>query len=305
MQKVTGKLRQPQAKGSVLHHQVVIIGAGIIGLTIARELLMQGYEDIVLLEKEGELGAHASGRNSGVLHAGIYYSPDSLKAKFCIEGNRLMKTFCRQHNLTLCETGKVIVARNASELPALEQLYTRGRKNGAKVEMVNAEQLAEIEPHAQTHEKALYSPETAVVQPAEILAALEQELTDSRRCRVLYRTEFQGLNGDDSLHTNRGSIKYDLVINAAGVYADKVAKAFGVGMAYHFLPFKGTYHQLRQNRADLVKGNIYPVPDSRNPFLGVHFTRGADGIVTIGPTAIPAFGRENYHWLREYAGRQW
>lgn len=282
----------------VSRSQVLIVGAGITGLAIARELLSRGYRDIVLLEKESDLGAHASGRNSGVLHAGIYYTTGSLKAKFCIEGNRLMKAFCREHGLTLVENGKVIVARNAAELPQLEELKRRAQLSGASVEMVNVSQLAQIEPFATTHELALFSPETAVIDARQILHTLARELLESGRVKIFNGTTFEGLNGNGSVRTNRGGFGFELFVNAAGAFADRVAWAFGVGDDYRFLPFKGTYKELAPSRSQLCRGSIYPVPDLRNPFLGVHFTHGADGVVTIGPTAIPAWGRENYRWAR-------
>lgn len=273
---------------------VLICGGGIIGLTVTRELLNKGYENIVILEKGKALGEHASGRNSGILHAGIYYTPDSLKAKFCLKGNFLMKEYCKEKGITVLETGKVIVSKNEEEVLALKELYQRALKNGAKVELINEKQLKTIEPYAKAYGLALFSSDTAVVDPKKVLDNLEKDIISSGKVKILKGFEFKGLKEDSKLITNRESIKFDLFINAAGSYSDKIAHMFEVGLNYKVLPFKGTYKRLKKEKSYLVKGNIYPVPDIRNPFLGVHFTRSIDGTVYIGPTAIPAFGRENY-----------
>ncbi len=272
----------------------LIIGAGITGLAIARELLHQGAEDILVIEKEDHLGAHASGRNSGVLHAGIYYTPDSLKARFSVEGNRLMKAYCRAHGLTLQETGKVIVTKRPEELEGLYDLKTRADASGAQTRIIDRRELREIEPHAATIEAALFSPNTAVIRPIEILQAIADEIERSGRARVHLGEQFLGLGGDRTARTSHRNITFNRFINAAGVYADRIAHMFELGREYEILPFKGTYKRVRASRSDLVRGSIYPVPDLRNPFLGVHFTRTADDRIYIGPSAIPAFGRENY-----------
>ena len=272
----------------------LIIGAGITGITIALELVRQGADDILILEKEDHLGAHASGRNSGVLHAGIYYTPDTMKARFSIDGNRLMKDFCREKALTLKETGKVIVTKRSEELEGLYDLKARADACGARTEIIDSADLKEIEPHAATVEKALYSPNTAVIHPFEVLQAIVEELERSGRAQIQFGERFLGLDGDRTAHTSQRKIPFNRFINAAGTHADRIAHMFDLGHAYKILPFKGTYKRLRGSRSDLVRGNIYPVPDLRNPFLGVHFTRTADDQIYIGPSAIPAFGRENY-----------
>lgn len=282
--------------------QFLIIGAGITGLTIARELLSRGVDDIVILDKEQATGAHASGRNSGVLHAGIYYTPDSLKARYCSEGNRLMKEFCRQRALTLHESGKVVVARDAAEADRLTELKARADSCGARARFIDAAELAEIEPQAATYDRALFSPDTAIIRPLEILGALEQELTSSGKVRFQYGGAAAGPGGHRTLSTSRGSFRYDSLINAAGAHADLIAHRFGVGRDYKILPFKGTYKKLVPGANSLIRSNVYPVPDLRNPFLGVHFTRSVDGTVYVGPTAIPALGRENY---RLFDGWSW
>jgi L-2-hydroxyglutarate oxidase LhgO len=272
----------------------LIVGAGIIGLTLARELLAIGADDIVLIEKETELGLHASGRNSGVLHAGIYYAPDSMKAQMCLRGNFLMRAFCNENGLDILERGKVIVTRKESELEALDELYRRATANGAKVEYIDEKQLSEIEPNAKTTVRALYSHYTAQVDPKAVLGQIQSELIGSGKVKIMYNCRLNGISGSHTALTSRGSIGFRRMINAAGAHCDKVARHFGHGKNYRLIPFKGIYRKLKQNAPYTVNGNIYPVPDIRNPFLGVHFTRSIHGDVYLGPTAIPAFGRENY-----------
>ena len=275
---------------------VVICGGGIIGLTIARELVRVGYSDIIILEKEVELGMHASGRNSGVLHAGIYYDPGTMKAKMCAQGNRRMREYCRERGLPLFESGKVVVAREYDELKTLDELERRATANGASVRMIDDRELAEIEPNARTVERALHSPHTAVVDPKRVLAELRSELEGTDKVRFFFDTRFLSA-GQNLVRTSQGNVGFGLFINAAGAYSDTVAQAFGVGEKYRMLPFKGIYRKLRKPAADKIRGSIYPVPNIKNPFLGVHFTRSVYGDVYLGPTAIPALGRENYGLL--------
>jgi L-2-hydroxyglutarate oxidase len=276
---------------------ILIVGAGIVGLTIARELVARGADDVCLLEKEDELGRHASGRNSGVLHAGIYYAPDSLKARSCLAGNLLMRAYCKEKGLPLLETGKVIVARSEQELPALEELHRRATANGARVEMVDEARLAELEPNARTAGKALFSLQTAIVDPKAVLASLRADLEATRKVRILTGRELSNVRGSRIAVTPQGEISFRRLVNAAGAHCDRVARLFGLARDLRLIPFKGIYRKLRKDRTFVVNGNIYPVPDVRNPFLGVHFTRSVHGDVYLGPTAIPALGRENYGLL--------
>ncbi|HET6437002.1 MAG TPA: FAD-dependent oxidoreductase [Anaeromyxobacter sp.] len=273
---------------------VLIVGGGIIGLTLARELLVRGRENIVVVEKEPELGRHASGRNSGVLHAGVYYAPDSLKARSCLRGNRLMREYCRERGLPLLEAGKVIVARDETELDALSELQRRAVSNGARVEFVDERQLAEIEPSARTAGRALLSRDTAAVDPQAVLRALRADLEASGRARILTSCELIGLAGTRRAATTCGEISFGRFVNAAGAHCDRVARHFGLATEFRLIPFKGIYRKLRKGAEFPLNGNIYPVPDIRNPFLGVHFSRSVHGDVYLGPTAIPALGRENY-----------
>ena len=274
--------------------EILIVGAGIVGLTLARELVARNCEDIVIIEKESKLGLHASGRNSGVLHAGIYYAPDSLKAQLCLQGNFLMREYCKEKGLPVLEKGKVIVTRNESELSVLEELYRRAKINGAKVEMIDEAQLKEIEPNARTTGKAIFSHYTAQVDPKAVLEAIRKELVNTGKVKIVTSCLFKGLAGSHTAVTSRGNIVFSRFVNSAGAHCDRVARAFGTGLNYRLIPFKGIYRKLKKNTPYTVNGNIYPVPDIRNPFLGVHFTRGIHGDVYLGPTAIPAFGRENY-----------
>ena len=277
--------------------EILICGGGIIGLTLARELSRRGFRDIILIEKEDEPGRHASGRNSGVLHAGIYYTPESMKARCCLAGNRMMKEYCREKNLPLLESGKVIVAQNESELDILHSLYLRARTNGADVKLIDEKELSQIEPSASTAGKALWSPETTTIDPKLIMKSLYDELKNTPGITILSGSRFTGLKTSDTVRTTKGEIRFGMFINAAGAFSDKVAHAFDVGRQYTLIPFRGTYFTLKPAAGLNIRGNIYPVPDPRNPFLGVHFTRGISGNVYVGPTAIPALGRENYGLL--------
>jgi len=272
---------------------VLIVGGGVVGLTLARELVQRGRENVLVVEKEPELGRHASGRNSGVLHAGIYYAPDSLKARSCLRGNFLMREYCKQRGLPVLETGKVIVARSEAELPALDELQRRAVANGAKVDFVDEKQLADLEPSARTAGRALFSHYTAAVDPKAVLAALHADLEASGRARVLLGCEVVGRAGPGRVATSQGEISYSRMVNAAGAHCDRVARLFGLAGDLRLIPFKGIYRKLKEGASFPLNGNIYPVPDVRNPFLGVHFSRSVHGDVYLGPTAIPALGREN------------
>lgn len=261
---------------------------------MARELLARGHKDILIIDKEDEVAKHASGRNSGVLHAGIYYAPGSLRAQSCLSGNFKMKAYCKEKGLPLLETGKVIVAKNESEISTLHELYARATANGAKVELIDEERLSQIEPNAKTCKEALFSHYTAVVDPRAVMKSLYNDLLQSGKVTFMLGTSFITARKNNIIVTDKGEISCGLFINAAGAYSDQVARPFGFGEGYQLIPFKGIYKKLKKNKADIIKGSIYPVPNIKNPFLGIHFTRSATGDVYLGPTAIPAFGRENY-----------
>jgi L-2-hydroxyglutarate oxidase LhgO len=281
----------------VATYDVVIAGAGIVGLTVARELARRGVQRVLVLDKEPRLGAHASGRNSGVLHAGLYYGTDSLKARLCAEGSRRLQDYAAEQGIKLEKTGKVVVARSERELPALEALYERGLKNGVTLRRLDPDELREHEPLARSVGFALLSPETAVIDSAAVLVRLAAEL-EGRGVTVSLGEALAEVDATaGSLRTSSRTLEFGHLINCAGLHADEVAHAVGVGGRYRILPFKGIYRKLRPEASSRIRGSIYPVPDLDNPFLGIHLTRSVFGEVYAGPTAIPALGRENYAWL--------
>ena len=180
---------------SRVNADILIVGGGIIGLTIARELVQKGHQDIIIIDKEKDLAKHASGRNSGVLHAGIYYAPDSLKARSCLSGNFLMRDYCKEKQLPLLETGKVIVTRNEKEIPSLKELYQRAIANGARVDIIDQHQLEEIEPNARTVENAIYSHDTAVVDPKKVMLSLQADLVSTGKVQFFLNCAFTGTRG--------------------------------------------------------------------------------------------------------------
>lgn len=277
---------------------IVVIGGGIMGLALAREMNRRhpGMR-IAIIEKEAELGAHASGRNSGVLHSGIYYPKDSLKAKFCADGARAMAQYCEEKNLPIDRMGKVILPVLDSDDATLELLLERARANGANAQMIDSIQLRELEPDAHTCTgRALHSPNTAVIDPKSVLKSLADDLKANG---IVFRLgEKVDHVDEDSVLVGGQRLRYGLLINAAGLQADLVAKQCGVGERYTMLPFKGLYYRLDPAAAVNIRRLIYPVPDLRVPFLGVHFTKKVNGEVFLGPTAIPALGRENYRGLK-------
>ncbi len=270
----------------------LVIGAGIVGLSIARELKRR-YSDcsVLVLEKEEKIGEHASGRNSGVLHAGFYYTKESLKAQFTREGNRRLSEYCEEKKLPINRCGKLVVVRDETELPGLQELLRRGQQNGIELALISEREAREIEPRVKTWEQALFSPRTSSVSPQQVL---QQFLSDALAEGISVQFGVQYLkNQGNSIKTNRGFCEAGYVVNAAGLYADLIAKNFNFSKSYTILPFKGLYLYASQPEEKL-RTHVYPVPDLRNPFLGVHFTLTVEGKVKIGPTAIPAFWREHY-----------
>lgn len=276
----------------------LIIGGGIVGLTIALELKKRNSSaKIVVLEKEKELAVHGSGRNSGVLHAGFYYTADSLKARFTRDGNMRWKQFVEERGLKINCCGKLVVAKNEQEVEGLRELKRRGDLNGVETHLISVEEAKKIEPRVKSTEIALWSPNTATVDPKECMAAIAAEC-QAREIEIRLDSRYQGRRGNDVI-TSQEVFSANFVINAAGLHADKVAHDFGIGVRYRILPFKGLY-VYGSEPAGSLKTNIYPVPDLRNTFLGVHFTVTVDGKAKIGPTAIPAFWRENYEGLKGF-----
>ncbi|QNI95447.1 FAD/NAD-binding oxidoreductase [Synechococcus sp. A15-127] len=275
----------------------------MVGLCLAHQLLERKItSSITVLDKEPGLGRHSSGRNSGVLHAGLYYKPGSVKARVCVGGARRLRAWVQERGLPMNACGKVIVPPKLELDAQLDVLAERGTANGATVEFLDETQLRHLIPEARSASgRALWSPNTAVVKPLDVVIRLEQELREQGVSFV------KGCSGwkakpkcRELLLADGGSINYSHVINCAGLQADRVAYPFGVGHQYTLLPFKGLYWQLKANCPIQPRTNLYPVPDLNVPFLGVHFTPSADTtpIVSIGPTATPAFGRENYRGLQ-------
>ncbi|MEI7723943.1 MAG: L-2-hydroxyglutarate oxidase [Bacteroidota bacterium] len=278
----------------------LIIGAGIIGLAIARELHSRNPKaSITIIEKEPDVAYHSSGRNSGVLHAGFYYSADSLKARFTRDGNFAMKDFCRQKGLKLNECQKVVVAKDESELEPLYELDRRGKRNGVDVKIITEAEMKEIDPNAKTYKFALYSPNTATVDPTELNKAVRDELL-ANGVKFLFSEGYKRKVDGNTIETISGKfLTAKKVINTAGLYADRIARDFGFSQHYTIIPFKGIY--LKYTKKDKpIKTNIYPVPNLKNPFLGVHYTITVDGTIKIGPTSIPAFWRENYKGMDNF-----
>ena len=278
----------------------LIIGGGIVGLSIARQLRsMHGQSvRITVLEKEPEVGQHSSGRNSGVLHSGIYYPGGSLKAKVCGEGAREMAVWCEERGLPVRRCGKVLVPVKDEDGPQINLLLDRARQNGVRAERLDLKALAELEPEARSATgEAIWCPDTSVIDSKAVLTCLVQELRDDG---VEIRTgEAFGRvgRGRRAVLTTRGRISYGHTVNAAGLHADRVAHAFGVGKQYALLPFRGAYWKLAPDSGLDIRGLIYPVPDLNVPFLGVHSTTSTSGNTYFGPTAMPALGRENYTGL--------
>ena len=284
---------------------VAVIGGGIVGLALADAwLAAHPRSRVVVLDKEERLAAHASGRNSGVLHAGFYYAPDSLKAQLTRRGNQMLKAFCAERGVLIRETGKVVVTTSPDQLPRLDDLYARGQANGVPLELVDEAALREFEPLARTHERALWSPSTAVADPVAVVEALAARVRE-RGGEVRLGTAVIDA-GPGWIRTPYQRIEVGHTINAAGLHADRVARWFGVGEDYAMLPFKGLYRYAAWPAGRLQR-HVYPVPDPRNPFLGVHLTVTVDGRAKVGPTAIPSLWREDYGGVRglqaaEFAG---
>lgn len=284
-----------------LRADYLIIGAGIIGLALARELRTRYPQAAILvIDKEADVALHGSGRNSGVLHAGFYYSADSLKARFTRDGNRLMREYVKGRGLAINECHKVVVASDESEIEGVRELQRRGERNGVEVRIIDEQELAEIDPNARTTGIALYSPTTATVDPHQVCHALRTDL-EAAGVRFRFGQGYLRRLDDSSIVTTGGlRVTAGLTINAAGLYADRIARDYGFSKNYTIIPFKGIY--LKYTGPDKpVRTNIYPVPNLKNPFLGVHYTVTVDGTVKIGPTAIPAFWRQNYAGLENFS----
>ena len=275
----------------------LVIGAGVIGVAIAQELRRRFGGRVLVIEKEWRPGLHASGRNSGVLHSGVYYEANTLKARLCVEGNRWMRAYCLRKGLPINEAGKVIVARCPAELSVLQELHRRAQMNGVQASLIDTQELKEVEPWAHTVSQALYVKDTAVVNPQEVMRALMID-AEQEGVEFTYDCCWTGFHGAEVVRTSKGDIAYGHLVNCAGLFADRIAQAAGIAEQYCILPFRGNFCCLSEDSLVKVRGNIYPVPDLHNPFLGIHFTRRPEGYVMVGPSALPIFGREQYRGWR-------
>ena len=275
---------------------VIIIGGGIVGLATAYNLSREHpSKKITVLEKEDHLAAHQTGRNSGVLHTGIYYKPGSLKARTCREGKRAVEAFCEREQIAYRICGKVIVAIDESENGRLQNLYERGRANGVDCRIIDRKQLAELEPHA-AGIRAIHVPEAGIVDYRQVVGRLAERV-EERDGKVVTRARVLGIKqtGDRIIvRSEAGDFEASYLVNCAGLHSDRMARLSGSRPKARIIPFRGEYFKLEPEAAHLCNNLIYPVPDPQFPFLGVHFTRMIDGGVECGPSAVLAFAREGY-----------
>lgn len=271
-----------------------MVGAGVVGSAVARALALRG-ERVLVLEKEPGLAMHQSGRNSGVIHAGVTYKPGSLKARFSVAGSRALRGYARERGVPMREVGKVWVARKDGEAAALERMKVQGEANGVRgLAMLDDKGLREVEPHA-AGMAALHSPESAIVDSVALVEALAADARGAG-AEVRVREPLRAVQAGDRwrLRTPSGWHEADRLVTAAGLQSDRVARLCGVEPPGRIVPFRGAFWRLRPGREDLVRGLVYPVPDPRFPFVGVHFTPRTDGGVLVGPSAVLALGREAY-----------
>ena len=277
------------------YYDNVIIGGGIIGLSIAREITKtEKNTSILLIEKERNVGLHASGRNSGVLHSGIYYPSDSIKGKVCSSGSKEMISYCHNHNLPINHIGKVIVPTKSHHDKYIDLLYKRAKQNDVNAFIIDKKELSYIEPEAHSESgRAIYSPDTAVVSPLLILGEIIKEIVSTTTLATSsFVTKYYPEKS--KIIVNGKEVSYGKLYNSAGLQADKIAHIYSTGREYTILPFKGLYYKLNNNCGMSIKKLIYPVPEIDYPFLGIHSVTTIDGSVLFGPSAIPALGRENY-----------
>ena len=280
---------------------VLIIGAGVIGLSTGISLL-ENYPKlkVVVADKERDIARHASGRNSGVIHAGFYYSPNSLKAKFCRNGNFELRKLAKKYGIPVNSVGKVVVARNEEESSRINSLFERGIANGVELEIHSKENLKKFEPLATTHNLFIWSPHTGISDPTSITTAMREEFL-SLGGEIYFNSQVNLIESRGEINDSSNQFKFRHVVNAAGAQADRISKSVGVGSDYAMLPFMGVYRTTSEKNLPL-KRLVYPVPHPINPFLGVHFTLTIDGKVKIGPTAIPIMGREQYSLTEGWSG---
>lgn len=276
---------------------VLIIGGGVIGISTGIAILESKPSlRVLIVEKENGIGCHASGRNSGVLHAGFYYSPDSLKARFCRDGNRELKELAKENEIPLLNCGKIVVTSRLDEEVALDNLFERGIQNGVDLEILPKSQLPQFEPLARTFERFLWSPNTSVSDSMGLTNALLKRFLNSGG-RIVFRHKVKIEKGSEVYVKN---IRFRHVVNCAGSYSDNLARTVGIANDYAMVPFMGVYRATELRHLPLRR-LVYPVPHKINPFLGVHFTITVDGKVKIGPSAIPVLGREQYDFRKNWS----
>jgi L-2-hydroxyglutarate oxidase LhgO len=283
---------------------IAIAGGGIVGLATAWRLHERFPNvKITVLEKEDGVARHQSGRNSGVIHSGIYYKPGSLKAVNCREGRLAMQRFCDEHGIPYEICGKLIVATDASQLAPLAELKRRATENGVKAEWMQYKELREVEPHA-TGVRALFVPETGIVDYKQVCETLRALLVQAgQEVRFMARIDAVRSRGNRNIvQTSAGDVEADLFVNCGGLHSDTIARMCGIDPQVRIVPFRGEYYKVVESRRGLCKNLIYPVPNPSFPFLGVHFTRGIDGVVECGPNAVLAFAREGYGKAQVRAG---
>ena len=283
----------------------IVIGAGIVGISLGLAILERSPEKkVLIIDKESKPGVHASGRNSGVLHAGFYYSPDSLKAKFCRLGNLELKNFCKENSIPILETGKVVVCQSKSDVSKLEDLFRSGVANGIDIEILDETELDKIEPAAKTIDKFIWSPTTAVGNPKLVISQLAEKFIKSGgKFQFNCSAKLVSANDQVLIETIYGTYSAASIINSAGAYAANLAREVNVGNQYACLPFLGAY-----KKSKLVDSNprrlVYPVPNPINPFLGVHTTNTLNDEIKIGPTAFPVIGKEQYKLSNGFNGSE-
>ncbi|MEU9233531.1 L-2-hydroxyglutarate oxidase [Streptomyces subrutilus] len=274
----------------------MVIGGGIVGLAVAREVAARGSR-VTLCEKEDRWGAHQTGHNSQVAHAGVYYTPGSAKARLAVEGNRSIVAYAQSQGVAVDVCGKLIVATTAAELPGLEELAARAAANGVPARLIGPHEAAELEPHVACV-KALHIESTAIIDFPGVCERMVEELTTAG-ADLRLESPALGIRKHGSgieVATPDGVVRADRLVNCAGLHADRIARLAGLRPPVQIVPFRGEYYQLRPEAEHLVRGLVYPVPDPTLPFLGVHLTRMLDGTVHAGPNAVLALHREGYRW---------
>lgn len=280
-----------------LRCEVAVVGGGLVGAATALALAEAG-RSVAVLEAEDRLAVHQSGHNSGVIHSGLYYKPGSLKAQLCVEGARSLYRFCAEEGIAHERCGKLVVATHPEELPRLDELERRGRENGlAGLRRLWADEIRDIEPHA-AGIAALHVPETGIIDYKAVARAYGRRI-EERGGRILTGARVSAVRRDGdglAIETAQGPVYSSLLVNCAGLQSDRIARLCGAEVDVRIVPFRGEYYDLAPAKRDLVRGLIYPVPDPRFPFLGVHLTRRVDGSVEAGPNAVLALKREGYRW---------